>query len=76
MLRTVDSVLSIDITLQMYFTVGGVPGKERPPQKGFGRPFPLVGRVAAFAGGQGARLGGDGERGGGLFTLALLDLFA
>jgi hypothetical protein len=29
MLRTVDSVLSIDVTLQMYFTEGGVPGRER-----------------------------------------------
>jgi hypothetical protein len=46
----------------MYFPVGGVPGRERPRQKGCGRPFPLVGRVAAFAGGQGALLGGDGER--------------
>jgi hypothetical protein len=36
----------------------------------------LVGRVTAFARGQGARLGGDGERSGGLFALALLDLFA
>jgi hypothetical protein len=72
----VDSVLSIDVTLQMYFTVGGVPGRERPRKKGFGRPFPLVGRVAAFARGQGASLGGDGEGGGGLFALALLDLFA
>jgi hypothetical protein len=67
--------LSIDVTFQMYFTVGGVPGRERPRQKGFGRPFPLVGRVAAFARGQGARLGEDGERGGGLFALAILDVF-
>ena len=71
-----DSVLSIDVTIQMYFTVGGVPGRERPRQKGFGRPFPLAGRVAAFARGQEARLGGGGERGGVLFTLALLDVFA
>jgi len=72
----VDSVLSIDVTLQMYFTVGGVPGREQPRQKGVWATFPLVERVAAFPGGQGALLGGDGERGGGLFTLALLDLFA
>ena len=53
-----------------------VTDSERPRQKGFGRPFPLVGRVAAFARGQGARLGGDGERGRELFALAILDLFA
>jgi hypothetical protein len=32
----VDSVLSINVTLPMYFTEGGVPGRERPRHKGLG----------------------------------------
>jgi hypothetical protein len=51
-------------------SLGNGPGK-----RGFGQPFPLVGGVE-FARGQGTRLGGDGERGGGLFALALFDRFA
>jgi hypothetical protein len=29
-LRTVDSILSIDVTVEMFFTVGGGQGRERP----------------------------------------------
>jgi hypothetical protein len=33
----VDSVLSIDVTLQIYFTVGGVQGRELGPAGRFAR---------------------------------------
>jgi hypothetical protein len=44
--------------------------------RGLGDPFPWWEGSPRLPCGQGARLGGDGEGGGGLFALALLDLFA